>query len=144
MSCSCQADNDAGPPRGYFCQGLCEHGEDGQEGEDEHGAHTACIGVHAHLLDEELGQVAPRDGEEGDDEVEHEDECLSHAGRGGVAKLGEVGWGPKEEEPPHAVGHEFANDESPGLAVFEAVEEGELDVVFACLRCCVVGGVVLV
>ena len=108
---------------------MCEHGEDGEEGEDEHGEHTARIGFHVLLLYEVLRQVAAANRYDGDDEVEHEDECLSHGVGRLVAQLREVGRCPKEEEPPYAVGEQLADDEGPGLTIGEALQERNLQVV---------------
>ena len=38
----------------------------------------------------------------------------------------EVRGSPEEEEPPYAVGEELAHDEGPGLAIAEAVDDGEV------------------
>ena len=129
MTCSSQTDDDAGPPHGGVGQGLGKHGEDGEEGEDEHGEHAASVWFHAFFLHEVFGQIAAADADYGDDEVEHEDEGLSHGVGRLVAQFGEVGRCPEEEEPPHAVGEEFAHDEGPCLAIGEALEEGNLQVV---------------
>ena len=94
-----------------------------EEGEDEHRQHTSRIGIHSFLVDENLGQVAASDGDHRHDGVEREDQRLAEeGGRRGVELVAEVGRSPEQEEPPYAVGEEFADDEGPGLLVLEALE----------------------
>ena len=124
MSGSQDADKHNGEPRRVegVAQRLCKQSGQGEEGKDEHGAHTTCVGVHA-MVDEVVGQLAAYDAEHRD-EVEHEDAKHTHV----------IGWldaelrfqilrRPEEEEPPHAIGHKLAEDERPCLAIGEAFEE---------------------
>ena len=110
---------------------MRQKGKNGEEGEDEHGAHTSLIGVHSFLFHEIGGKPASDDGEHRDG-IEDEDEQLCHRGvRGQVVDIAQVGGGPEQEEPPDAVGQEFAHGECPCLFVADALQERHLGQVFS-------------
>ena len=136
MTSACQTDNNGGNPWRYAGKGLCEHGKDGEEGKDEHGTHAACIGIHAPLLYEEFRQITTVDGHDGDDEIEHKDEHLTGHRCDRIAQRVEVVRSPEQEEPPHTVGHELADNERPRLTIFETVNQRQLVLLFLRLFCC--------
>ena len=126
MTSTRQTDDDGWYPWRNARQRLRKHGEDGEEGEDQHGTHATNIGIHAALLYKQFGQVAAIDADHGDDEIEHEEQHLAGHRGDGIAQLVEIVGCPEEEEPPHTVGKQLAHDESPRLAILEAVQKREL------------------
>lgn len=123
MPCSGKSDDDGWPPGTVLSQRLCEEGEDGQEGEEQHGAQATGIGFHATALDEELGQIASgSNADDGDYQIDGEEQHGTHRGIAAVAILvAEIGWSPEEQEPPYAVGEELTADIGPGVAEGETL-----------------------
>ena len=67
------------------------------------------------------------DRDERDDRVEREDERHAHAGIARVAELvGKISRRPEEEEPPHSISEETAENERPGLAERKRLGVGDL------------------
>ena len=124
MTSAEQSDEDSRPPGTVGTEWLSQQSEYGEAGEDQHRTHTTQIGVHATLLNEELGQITTTDREQRHDGIERKDEGDTHGRVGGVTILvREVGRRPEEEEPPHTIRHELTHDERPGLSVGETLEE---------------------
>ena len=78
VSSTKETDEDGRPPSTIGAEGLCKESEDGEAGEDQHGTHTAQIGVHALLLNEVSRQIATTDGDDGNDSIERQDEQNTH------------------------------------------------------------------
>ena len=106
-------------------QRLCKQRCQGEESEDEHRQHTAGIGVHPLLVHKNLGQITAADGHHGHYQIKGENQRLAQAAGGGSMELvAEVARSPEQEEPPDAVGEKLAHNETPGLTVFKALQEG--------------------
>ena len=127
MTCTCQTDDDSGPPCAVGSQWLGKKGQQGEEGEDEHGEHTSVVGIHTLLFYKELGQVTTIDRQHGNDGIEGEDERNSLCRARLVTILvGEIGGSPEQIEPPNTIGEELTSDKRPGLTIAEALEERNL------------------
>ena len=126
VSCTGKADEDGRPPGAHGTQRLGGQGHQREEGEDEHGQHTAGVWMHPLLLHKELGKIAAEQRNHRHNGVQGENKALSQRRAGRCVELVlEVGRRPEEEEPPHAVGEEFANRKAPGLLVRKALQHGD-------------------
>ena len=109
-----------------YSERLCKQGAEREECENEHRPHPSCIRVHALFLHKNLWQVSATDRNDGHDSIEGEDKRLSEeTGRRGIELVAEIRRRPEKEEPPDTVSEEFAHDKCPGLAVSEALGEGD-------------------
>ena len=146
MTCSCQTDDDGWYPGGNSGQGLGKHGKDGEECKYQHGTHAANVGIHATLLNKQLGQISAIDADYRYDEVEHKEQHLTRHGGDRIAQRVEIVRCPEEEEPPHTVGKQFAHDKSPCLPIFKAIPKRQLDFIirivggFSLTRFCIFVG----
>ena len=69
MTSTEETDEDGRPPSAIGTEGLCQQSQHGEASEDEHGTHATQIGIHAQLLNKDLGKIASTDREHGDDGI---------------------------------------------------------------------------
>ncbi len=87
MGSPCQTNDYSRPPSRVDSKRLREEGKDRHEGEDQHRSHSSGIGVHAQFVNKNLRQIAAGNGKQRHDEIQDENQGLTHRSVGGIAEL---------------------------------------------------------
>ena len=126
MSGTTDADQDHRIPGRDRSERLRQQHQQGDEGENQHRPHPGRVRIGARPVDEDRRELAAIEREHRDG-IKDEDHGAALAFGHLDAELRiEVRRCPEKEEPPDAVRQEFAQGESPGLPITEALQEGHL------------------
>ena len=102
---------------------MCHQHNQRNEGKDKHGLHPRGIRILPGLVNNDSRQFTPINREHRNG-VEREDKRHTESvGRFDTELRVQIRRNPEEEEPPHAIGHELAECESPRLSVHKAADK---------------------